>query len=84
MTPTLSPRHDANSLPSFRVVQAVAREESVHETDLTTPLADVIDPEALDTLVEGDDGFSSLTFCYYGYEVTVDESGHVSALSLKQ
>jgi hypothetical protein len=68
--------------PSLRVVHAVARAESVHPIELVQPLADVIDPDALDALLdhhaESGTGFSSLSFRYHGYEVTLHGDGRVS------
>lgn len=65
---------------SQTVVEAVAMAESVDPLDLTVPLYDAIDPDALDALFQsGDasvDGY--VEFVYYGYEVTVTADGHVA------
>ncbi|MFC7202548.1 HalOD1 output domain-containing protein [Haloferax namakaokahaiae] len=84
MTRELLSRHAAHSRPSVRVVQAVAHEESIDPLDITTPLADVIDPEALDALVESDRSLSTISFRYSGYEVTVYADGGVSTNPLSK
>lgn len=66
---------------SDEVVEKVAEVEDVDPLELTPPLYDVIDPDALDKLfasmptagrMEG-----QVTFSYNGYEVTVCGDGHV-------
>lgn len=67
--------------PSQTVVEAVANREGVDAMELTVPLYDAIDPEALDAIVQGDqtDDASSLRieFSYYGYAVSVAADGSV-------
>jgi hypothetical protein len=61
--------------PSARVVEAVAGQEGVSPTELSEPLHDVIDTEALDGLVAGENGRSKpvrITFAYNGYDVSVE------------
>lgn len=67
--------------PSESVIEIVAANEGVDPTELTVPLFEAIDPDALDTLV----GSPSqpplqIEFTYYGYEVAIasDGSVHVS------
>lgn len=61
--------------PSYRVVEAVAREEGVSPTDLSPPLYRVIDPEALDALFHADEarnaGHLEVEFTYGEYVVRV-------------
>ena len=61
--------------PSVRVVEAVAREESVPPTELSPTLMTAIDPDALDTLFERGAESSSepieIEFEYRGYVVRV-------------
>lgn len=63
---------------SIEIVERVADREGVDPTDLE-PLYDVVDPEALETLVDGAcDGTIEVEFSYYGYEIVVDGNGTVS------
>lgn len=67
---------------SYRVIEAVAEKEGVSPTDLTPPLFDVIDPEALDALVRKDTipNTSEVTveFTYNGHRVTATSTGEVT------
>lgn len=58
----------ADSL-SAKVLAAVAEREGGTPTDLPTPLYDVIDPDALDSLFTA--GAGRLVFPYCGYRITV-------------
>lgn len=58
-----------------QVITAVAEKEGVDEADLETPLYDVIDPDALDTLFRG--GSGTVRFEYLEYVVTVDSDNTV-------
>lgn len=61
------------------VVEAVAFIHDADPTDLD-PLFEVLDPDALDALVDDEAGESSVdtvTFVYEGLEVTVDPDGTV-------
>jgi len=61
-----------------RIIDAVAEAEDVEPTALDPPLAEVIDPEALETVIE-DPTSSTLEvrFTYRGHDVAVNESGRV-------
>lgn len=71
-----------SSLPSVRVVEAVARKEGVPSVELSPPLMTVIDPDALDALVRS--GAVSTTkpieieFTYQGYLVRVQNDPTVA------
>ncbi|MFB6074904.1 MAG: HalOD1 output domain-containing protein [Haloarculaceae archaeon] len=66
--------------PSLTVVEAVAEAEGIEPEALTPPLADAIDPEALDGLFRNGNG--RVSFDYRGYEVTVTANGvDVAALA---
>lgn len=73
-TPTL----DVSTIPpSQEVVERVATREGVDHTDLD-PLFDVIDPDALDRIVQSGRGTASpvhLTFTYHGYEISINGEG---------
>lgn len=65
-------------VPSMHVVWAVAAESDLDPCSLP-PLGDAIDPDALDSLFDGDSGRAvspqngpSVTFSYAGHRVTVD------------
>jgi len=61
--------------PSHLVVDAVAGEEGVSPTDLSPPLSDVIDIEALDALfgVPGKEEYGPMevAFEYQGYQIII-------------
>lgn len=65
------------------IVDAIADAEDVSPLDLEPPLASVIDPDALEGLVEsmsrcpGDDP-GRIQFVYSGYTVTVSGGGDVT------
>ncbi|MFD1512864.1 HalOD1 output domain-containing protein [Halomarina rubra] len=63
---------------STRVVAAVAATKDVDPLSLTPPLADELDPDALDRLVEADAPLR-ITFAAWGCRVTIDD-GTVSAV----
>jgi hypothetical protein len=65
--------------PSVAVVERVAAREGVDPVEVTPPLSDVVDPEALDRLSGADSG-ALVVFSYCGYVVTIDE-GSVSVES---
>jgi hypothetical protein len=64
---------------STRVVEAVAASRGVAPTDLPVQLYDVVDPDALECLLQSD--CIEVTFEYDGHAVQVDASGavHVEA-----
>lgn len=64
---------------SQAVIMAVADAEGVDPVDLP-PLAEAIDPDALDQLLSGDEG--QVRFNYNGYGVTVDQRGVVDLESV--
>ena len=57
--------------PSIALVEAVADRKKVDPTDLP-PLYDVVDPDALDTLL---DDVEEVSFAYSGYHVTLRTGG---------
>lgn len=65
--------------PSQAIVERIAALEAVDHTELD-PLYEVVDPDALDTLV-GTTGQSDtalqITFTYHGYDVAVTGDGVV-------
>ncbi|WP_440764755.1 HalOD1 output domain-containing protein [Natronorubrum sp. DTA7] len=68
--------------PSHKVLTQVASSEGVSPTDLEPPLHDVVDPDALDRLVEScgcaaSDRVVTIEFPYRGYMVRVDSTGAV-------
>ncbi|ELY43276.1 HalOD1 output domain-containing protein [Natronorubrum bangense] len=62
-------------VPSYRVVEAVAQKEGVLPTELCPPLFSVVDPEALDALVQpaadSSTGQVEIEFTYLDYVVQV-------------
>lgn len=67
---------------SLAVVDAVADAEGVDATELSPPLYDAIDTDALDKLFAAtrlNEGMSGhVAFSYLGYDVTVTDDGLVS------
>lgn len=55
--------------PSTTVVTAVATVRGVDVTDLSVPLFEVVDPDALDRLFEAAAGDLSFDFEYHGHHV---------------
>ncbi|MFC6942679.1 HalOD1 output domain-containing protein [Salinirubellus sp. GCM10025818] len=64
--------------PIPQIVDAVAEAEGVEPVTLDPPLAEVVDPDAVERLV-GNSTASDLEvrFAYRGHDVVVDESGRV-------
>lgn len=69
---------------SESLIEAVADEKDVDPMELTTPLYSVIDPDALDRIVDStpsqDPMEVRVTFQYSDCEVTVYGDGHVSVI----
>lgn len=70
--------------PSGAVISAVSAVEGVEPTELGC-LYDRIDPDALDTLlngpeVSGNSGFLGVEFQYSGYRVTVRNNGSITVI----
>ncbi|ELY90756.1 HalOD1 output domain-containing protein [Natrialba taiwanensis] len=76
--------------PSIEILQQIATAEGVEPTELEPPLYNVIDPDALDALVQSmadrtntdfetqtKPARSKIEFTYCGYTVRVDETGRV-------
>lgn len=64
--------------PTDQVVQAVAHAEDVQPTELT-PFGEVIDPDALNTLLSPPSNkIKKLHFQYEGYTVVIDEDKTIS------
>lgn len=58
------------------VLSAVAAREGIDITELKTPLNNVVDADALDTIFRDETG--QVSFDYAGYNVTVDYTGEVT------
>lgn len=80
----MPPDRETDVSLSERIVAAVADEEGVDPEELSTPLYEVVDPDALEALREqpasvATDPRPTITFPYCGYSVTV--SGEEVSLS---
>lgn len=64
--------------PSIAVIEHVAEHEGIDPLELSPPLHDVIDPDALDRLCAGTETSGLVAFSYCGYTVTVTTDGVVS------
>ncbi len=73
---------DSSYTVSERVVHAIADRKGVSPLDISSPLFDAIDPDALDRLY--DDGRTGVTteFEYLDYLVTVGGSGRIELTPL--
>lgn len=63
------------------VVETVAKAEDVDPLELTPPLYEVIDPDALESLFANNRVLGKVIFNYAGYEVSVFSDGDVSVKS---
>ncbi|QLH78540.1 hypothetical protein HZS55_15130 [Halosimplex rubrum] len=72
-------RIDDDQSASEAVLDAVAERVGVDVLDLSIPLYDAVDPEALDTFYRTADGAAPtrVSFAYCGYDVTVSGDGTV-------
>lgn len=72
---------DVDRSVTERVLEAVAAAEDVSALELTPPLSDVVDPDALERLFASTDtadrALGRIQFSYSGYEVTVAGDGSV-------
>ncbi|WP_254272935.1 HalOD1 output domain-containing protein [Haloarcula marina] len=68
--------------PSVEVVELVADAAETDPVELERPLADVIDPRALDNLFDGRATVGEVSFVFYEYEVTVTADGDVDVESV--
>jgi len=63
---------------SQAVIDAVAAFEGTPPTELTPPLYEVVDPEALDKIFARKASLGKVVFNYKSYEVHVDADGFVA------
>ena len=69
---------------SGRVIQAVADRDGVSPLDITPPLFDAIDPDALDRLYDDGRTGVAVDFEFAGYLITVNEHGRVDLAPLSE
>lgn len=60
------------------VIESVADTTNVSPVELSTPLYDVIDPDALERVFARESANGKVVFHYHGCEVTVFSDGNVS------
>ena len=67
--------------PVERILEAIAKEEDVDPTEMSPPLASVVDPDALNELLarprRSRDGTLEIRFTYRGHEVIARQNGEV-------
>jgi len=73
---TAQHRWDGAEQPSMAIVRAVAEAADRAETELP-PLQQIIDAEALDRLLTGDQSSLTVSFQYAGYAVAVRADGTI-------
>lgn len=72
--------------PSYRLIETIAQKKGVSPTELSPPLFNVIDPDALDALVQADadsnTGGIEIEFTYLNYIVQIrnDSTVNISVL----
>lgn len=64
------------------IIAAVASKEGVEPLELTPPLAEVVDPDAIDTLLEGDSSVR-ITFEYHGCRIDVRSREDITVSDLE-
>lgn len=64
--------------PSMQIVREVATVDGVDPAELTPPLYEVIDPDALDAMVQTVGSDVTVEFTYRGHAIRVDGSGRVA------
>jgi len=84
MTSVLDPSHDEMNTGklSEAVIAAVAEAEGVDEQELDSPLFEMINPDALDSLFHNSAG--RVQFKYLDYNVTVDHNGVVDVAEAEE
>lgn len=65
------------------VLESVAKAEETEPTELTPPLYEVIDPEALERLFANKHTVGKVIFNYKNHEVSVFSDGYVSVKSFR-
>jgi hypothetical protein len=68
---------DEHENPIPRIVDAVAEAEDAAPLALEPPLAEVVDADALETLVGETASDVEVRFTYRGYDVAIDDRGRV-------
>ncbi|WP_459193851.1 HalOD1 output domain-containing protein [Halosimplex sp. J119] len=68
---------DDDQSASEAVIDAIAEQAGVGVLDLSVPLYDAVDPDALDAFYRASEGeaSASVSFSYYGYDVEVSGNG---------
>ena len=68
---------------SQSVIAAVADAEGVDPTELSVPLYEAIDPDALDALFRSDGvAAGQIRFSYHGYQITVYDDGQLDLVAV--
>lgn len=67
-----------NATTTQSIVEAVAELDGADPLELTPPLCEVVDPEALDSLFAHDTATGKVVFSYNNCEVSVFSDGFVS------
>lgn len=70
---------DGDQTATEAVLDAISEQAGVDVLDLSVPLYDAVDPDALDAFyraAEGE-GSASVSFSYYGYDVEVSGDGEL-------
>lgn len=83
----IKPKPGSKPSPTIAVIEAIAEHEGLDPMDLEQPLHEVIDPDALDSVVgAGRTGRSpsdvAVGFSYSGYRVQVSSDGSVTVSPL--
>lgn len=65
------------------VLESIAKAEETEPTELTPPLYEVIDPEALESLFANKQALGKVIFNYKNHEVSVFTDGYVAVKSYR-
>ncbi len=82
----INPEADSQTRPTTAVIEAIAEHEGVDPLDLEQPLAEVVDTDALDSILDhvaANPESSDITvrFSYNGCRVRVSDDGTVAVSS---
>lgn len=69
---------------SSKIIDAVAKEEGKSPSEISQPLFEVVDPAALDALLQHGGMSGRVRFAYMGHRVTVHSDGDVDLSAISE
>lgn len=71
--------NESENLPvTYRVLDAIAKEEEISPLEVDPPLAAIIDPDALNDLFRNGKRGVYVEFTYRGYQVVIKGEDHIT------